>query len=268
MRPAGWLAFLPPDQLYLFGSLLIVLGTVIQDVVADAMSTEVVSRVTETGEAKPDHDVRAELGMVQLLGRLSLSAGVLAVAGLSGALAGWLSRETVFLIGLVIPLISLIGVFLIREEKAHQRPIDWRIMGGGLAFGAVVLALALGEVPYSQEIIFLISMGVICGMLVFVTRDLDHKSRMAILYTTIIIFAFRATPGVGDGYFWWTLDVLKFDAQFYGILRQTGAILALLGMWFFAKQLTEYSVTKTLFWLAMIGTLAVAAEYRAGVRPA
>ena len=98
-------------------------------------------------------------------------------------------------------------------------------------------------------------MAVICAMLVFVTRELDHKSRMAILYTSIIIFAFRATPGVGDGYFWWTLDVLKFDEQFYGMLRQTGAVLALLGLWLFAKQLTEYSVTKTLFWLAMIGSV-------------
>ena len=251
----GWLAFLPPNQLYLFGSLLIVIGTVIQDVVADAMSTEVVARVTATGDPKPDPEVRSELGMVQVLGRLSLSAGVLAVAGLSGVLAGWFSRETVFLMGLVVPLISLIGVFLIAEEKSEPRPIDWRILGGGLVFGSAVLALALGGVPYSQEIIFLISMGVICVMLVFVTRDLEHKSRMAILYTTIIIFAFRATPAVGDGYFWWTLDILKFDAHFYGMLRQTGAVLALLGMWFFAKQLTEYSVTKTLFWLAIIGTV-------------
>ena len=62
-------------------------------------------------------------------------------------------------------------------------------------------------------------------------------------------------PAVGDGYFWWTLDILKFDEQFYGMLRQTGAVLALVGMWLFAKQLTEYSVTKTLFWLAIIGTL-------------
>jgi hypothetical protein len=251
----GWLVSLPANQLYLLGSLLIVLGTVIQDVVADAMSTEVVSRTTETGDPKPDHEVRSELGMVQVLGRLALSVGVLAVAGLSGALAGWLPRETVFLIGLVIPLISLIGVALIAEEKTHPRPIDWRILGGGIVFGMTVLALALGGVPYSQEIIFLISMGVICAMLVFVTRDLDYKSQMAILYTTIIIFAFRATPAVGDGYFWWTLDVLKFDAHFYGILRQTGAILALLGMWLFSKQLTEYSVTKTLFWLAVIGTI-------------
>jgi hypothetical protein len=34
-----WLSFLPPHQLYVLGSMLIVLGTVIQDVVADAMST-------------------------------------------------------------------------------------------------------------------------------------------------------------------------------------------------------------------------------------
>ena len=73
----GWLAFLRPDQLYVLGSLLIVLGTVIQDVVADAMSTEVViARRPIPASPKPDHEVRAELGMVQVLGRLSLSVGV------------------------------------------------------------------------------------------------------------------------------------------------------------------------------------------------
>ena len=66
-------------------------------------------------------------------------------------------------------------------------------------------------------------------MLVIVTRELDHDSRLAILFTSIIIFAFRATPAVGDGYFWWTLDVLKFDEAFYGTLRQTAAVIALVG---------------------------------------
>ena len=149
----GWLAFLPPDQLYVFGSLLIVLGTVIQDVVADAMSTEVVSRVTETGAGRsPDHDVRAELGMVQVLGRLSLSAGVLAVAGLSGVLAGWLSRETVFLIGLVIPLISLIGVFLIAEEKARTRGRSTGASSAAASRSAPwCWRSALGGVPYARR---------------------------------------------------------------------------------------------------------------------
>jgi hypothetical protein len=251
----GWLTSLRPDQLYVLGALLIVIGTVIQDVVADAMSTEVVSRVDATGAPKPENEVRSELGMVQVIGRLSLSAGIVAVAGLSGILAGLFDRETVFLMGLAIPAVSLTGMFMIEQEKAAPRPIDWRILGGGLAFGAVVLALALGGMPFAQELIFIISMVVICTMLVFVTRELDHKSRLAILYTSIIIFAFRATPAVGDGYFWFTLDILKFDEAFYGALRQTGAVLAILGMWLFAKQLTEYSVTRTLFWLAIIGTV-------------
>ena len=251
----GWLTFLRPDQLYVLGALLMVLGTVIQDVVADAMSTEVVNRVDATGAPKPEHEVRSELGMVQVIGRLSLSAGIVAVAGLSGILAGMFDRETVFLMGLVIPALSLTGMSMIEQEKAKPRPIDWRILGVGLVFGAVVLTLALGGIPFAQEVIFTISMAVICTMLVFVTRGLDHKSRLAILYTSIIIFAFRATPTVGDGYFWFTLDVLKFDEHFYGALRQTGAVLAILGMWLFAKQLTEYSVTRTLFWLAIIGTV-------------
>jgi hypothetical protein len=250
----GWLVFLRPDHLYVLGALLIVLGTVIQDVVADAMSTEVVSRVDAAGEPRPDNEVRSELGMVQVLGRLALSAGIVAVAGLSGVLAGLFDRETVFLMGLAIPAISVIGTFLVKREPTEIRPIDWQILGGGIVFGAMVLALALGGIPYAQEVIFLLSMAVICTMLVFVTRELDQKSRMAILYTSIIIFAFRATPGVGDGYFWWTLDVLKFDENFYGALRQTGAVLAILGMWLFSRQLTEYSVTKTLFWLAIIGS--------------
>lgn len=227
----------------------------IQDVVADAMSTEVVTRTDEQGRPRPEGAVKSELGMVQVLGRLSFSAGIVAVAGLSGILAGIFSRETVFLMGLAIPAISLSGVFLIGPEKAVPRPIDWRILGGGMIFGAAVLALAFGGIPYAQEIIFALSMGVICTMLVFVTRDIDHKTRMAILFTTIIVFAFRATPSIGDGYFWWTLDVLKFDETFYGVLRQTGAVLAIIAMWVFAKQLTEYSVTKTLFWIAIIGSL-------------
>jgi len=251
----SWLAVMRPDQLYVLGALLIVLGTVIQDVVADAMSTEVVQRVDANGEPRPDNEVRSELGMVQVLGRLALSGGIVAVAGLSGVLAGMFDRETVFLMGLVIPAISITGTLLVKKEPTEIRPIDWRILGGGVLFGAMVVALALGGIPYAQEFIFLLSMAVVCTMLVFVTRELDHKSKMAILYTSIIIFAFRATPGVGDGYFWWTLDVLKFDENFYGALRQTGAVLAILGMWLFSKQLTEYSVTKTLFWLAIIGTI-------------
>ena len=249
-----WLTFARPDHLYILGSMLVVIGTVIQDVVADAMSTEVVARIDEAGRERPDGDVRADLGMVQVLGRLAVSGGILVVAGLSGWLAEIMPRQDVFFLGLVIPAISVAGVFLRGAETAELRPIDWRILGGGIAFGAVVVTLGLGGMPYGQEIIFVISMAVVCTMLVLVTGELDHDTRVAIFFATVIVFAFRAAPGVGDGFFWWTLDELNFDAAFYGTLRQTGAILSIAVMWVFSKQLTEYSITKVLFWIAVAST--------------
>ena len=251
----GWIGLARHDHLYVLGAALIVLGTVVQDVVADAMSTEVVSRIDDAGNPRTEQEIRSELGMVQVLGRLALSAGVLAVAGLSGWLATFFDRSTVFLFGLAIPALSLVSVLLIKSESGERRPLDWRILGGGIAFGLIALALALGSVPFGQELIFILSMVVICTMLVWVTRDLDASTRKAILFTSIIIFAFRAAPTVGDGYFWWTLDVLKFDEAFYGTLRQTAAVLGIVAMWVFSKQLTEYSVKWTLFWLAVAGTI-------------
>ena len=160
--------------------------------------------------------------MVQVLGRLALSVGILSVAGLSGWLAGGFAAKRSSCIGLVIPALSVMGVLLIRAEVPGCVRSTGASSAAGLRSAAIVVALALGGVPFGQELIFVMSMSVICTMLVLVTRELDHKSRMAILFTTIIIFAFRATPAVGDGYFWWTLDVLKFDEAFYGHCARPG----------------------------------------------
>jgi hypothetical protein len=85
--------------LYVLGAMLVVIGTVLQDVVADAMSTEVVPRTDSAGNERSDDSVRVELGMVQVMGRLAVTAGVLAVAGLSGWLASFMRRQDVFLLG-------------------------------------------------------------------------------------------------------------------------------------------------------------------------
>ena len=165
------------------------------------------------------------------------------------------SREAGFLIGLVVPVISVTGIVIRRKTPAERRPIDWRILGGGIVFGAIVIAVGLGGVPYAQEAIFLISMAVVCTMLVLVTRTLAPETQRAILFTSIIIFAFRAVPSVGDGYYWWTIDVLKFDPSFQGLLRQIGAVIGVIALWMFAKQITEYSVTKVMLWITIAGTI-------------
>ena len=259
----GWLTFASAENIYRLGSFLNIVGVVLQDVTADAMSTEVVSRTNADGTPRPQEDVNRDLGMVQVLGRLALSLGMFSVAGLSGWLAQIYSYETVFLFGLVVPLISVSGATLVKLDAVEQRPVDWRILGGGLIFGAAVVSLAIGEnayasaagkpfvLAYSQEIVFLVSMAVVISMLVRVTSDSDEATRRKIFYAALIIFVFRAAPSVGAGYTWFTIDVLGFDEAFQGTLNQIGTALALLGTWLFSDAITRQPIARVLLWLTV-----------------
>jgi hypothetical protein len=275
----GWITVLPPDRLYVAASLLSVTGLVIQDVVADAMSTEVVARTNPDGSPRAKADIDHDLGMVQVLGRLALSFGIFAVAGLSGWLAQWLDYSTVFLLGLIVPVISVSGALLVRLETSEQRPSDWRILGGGLVFGAFVVITALSGIianyfrhaetvvgviafalatigaRYGQEIIFIVSMVVVIWMLARVTSEIDHQTRMRIFYAAIIIFAFRATPGTGEGFRWFEIDVLGFDEAFFGILQQLGAAVAILATWFLSDLITRKPAATVLLWITVLGTI-------------
>ena len=244
-----------PDTAYIIASITIVIGFVIQDVGADAMSTEVVDRTYPDGSPRPDDDVKRDLGIVQVLGRLALTFGAFAVAGIAGWIAQVLSYETVFLLGLTIPLISLLGAMFVRLDPVPSKEVDWRILGGGLAFGVVVLGIGIGGIPFGQEIVFLVSMIVVCTMLVRVIADLDPKTKQRIFFAALIIFAFRAMPGTGDGYTWFSIDVLGFDEAFFGILGQIGMGLAMAGTWLLSDTITRRPVTQILFWLTIIGSL-------------
>jgi hypothetical protein len=161
----------------------------------------------------------------------------------------------VFLIGLAIPAISLTGAMLVRLDGTAPKPIDWRILGGGLAFGAVVLSIGLGGLPLGQELVFAISLAVIALMLARIAGDLDEVHRKRIFYAALVIFLYRASPGVGEGYRWFTIDVLGFDEAFYGTLAQIGAGLSLAGAWLFSDVITRQPIAKVLLWLTIIGTI-------------
>jgi hypothetical protein len=249
----GWLTFAKPDTIYIAAALLSVIGIVLQDVVADAMSTEVVRRTEPDGSPRPQADIDYDLGMVQALGRLALYLGILLTARAAGWLAQTLPYETVFLIGLVIPLVSVTGALFVRLEASECRPTDWRILGGGLAFGAFVVAIGVLSVPFGQEVIFVVSMVVIVAMLIRVTKDVAPEVRRRIAYAAILIFAFRAVPGVGAGYSWFTMDKLGFDEEFFGRLNEIGAFLGLAAAWLLSDAITRQPVARVLLWLTMAG---------------
>ncbi|MGL4396294.1 MAG: hypothetical protein ACRCS9_07140 [Hyphomicrobium sp.] len=247
----GWLTFASPENIYRLGSFLNIVGVVLQDVTADAMSTEVVPRVDEAGAPRPQADIERDLGMVQVLGRLALSLGAFSVAGAAGWLASVFSYETVFLMGLSIPLISITGALLVKLDKIEPRAIDWRILGGGLAFGVFVAILARADFAGNQEIVFLVSMVVVIAMLTRVVEGIDAATRTKIFYAAIIIFVFRSAPSVGQGYTWFTMDKLGFDEAFLGTLGQIGTALAFIGTWIFSDAITRRPVATVLLWLTL-----------------
>jgi hypothetical protein len=255
---AGRLTWAAPDRLYVAASLCVAIGYVLQDVVADAMTTEVVARTDADGVARAQAEIDADLAMVQVLGRLFIAGGSLAVAYLAGWLATVLPYWQVFALGLVIPLLSLLAILLTRLD-GHAldpaRPTDWRILGGGIAFGLSVLGIGLLGLPFAQELTFLVSVSVIGIMLARVSADLDPMLRKRIFYAALIIFAFRCFPTVGDGYRWFLIDRYGFDELFFGGLNTIGTLLTLVTGWLLAGVLTRASIPTALMWLTVVTTL-------------
>jgi hypothetical protein len=90
-------------------------------------------------------------------------------------------------------------------------------------------------------------------MLGRVTSSISPETRQRIFFAAVIVFLFRSTPTVGEGYRWFTIDVLGFDEGFYGILQQTGAALGLAAAWLLSDAITRQPITRVLLWLTIIG---------------
>ncbi|MEO1928575.1 MAG: hypothetical protein ABGX26_07815 [Nautiliaceae bacterium] len=256
-----WIKFTSKENVYIISSFLTVIGFVLQDVVADTMSTEVVDR------NQPKEKVEEELAYVQILGRLAISLAGVMVAGLSGWLAQIYSYETVFKISLIVPLISIIGVSIVKLDVAKPSPINCKILCGGLVFAVFVVFMGYAEYQHwdnrvlnfifkhSQEVVLVVSLGVIVYMLGLILKDVKESVRKFIIKTAVIIFVYRAMPSVGPGLQWWEIDVLHFDKAFFGTLSQIGAILSILGMWLFSDFIAKKPAHYTLIWLSVITTI-------------
>ena len=121
--------------------------------------------------------------MVQVLGRLALSVGAFLV-GRPRRLC-WRASCPIRRCSCwrwSCRVISASGAWLVHIGPVEQRPIDWRILGGGIAFGAFVVAMALGNVAYNQEIVFLVSMAVVIAMLRHVVGEVDAATQRKIFF--------------------------------------------------------------------------------------
>lgn len=246
---AAWIGAYSKEKMYIFASVVMVVGFVMQDVVADTMSTEVVDK------NQPIEEIRKELAMIQVLARLSLGLAIFTVAGLKGWLAEIYSYETMFKISLFIPLLSIIGVSFVKLNPVESSPLNKQIFFGGFIFAVFVVLIGYNEVPYSQEIVFFVSLGVVLYFLRTITEELDPDTIKHIQMAMIVIFVYRAMPSVGPALTWWEIDDLGFDKAFFGTLGQIGAALALVGMWISSKYIINQAIGKVLIWMTIIGSI-------------
>jgi MFS family permease len=285
-------AIMPAEVWYVLSVLLAPIGYVVQDAVADAMTVEAVPRVDDQG--KPFDEERRKLmhTTMQTLGRVAIVGGGIIVAlinvyvfsGVEGLPQAEVVRlyKQIYLMALVIPFVSVLGVGLAwRLNRRHkhrliaegysleqaERMVDvrdvndepttpnWWILGGSLAFALFTLAVGLGRFPYSEEIVFAGSMGIVLFLMAKLMRELEPDKRLTLVGTAVVVFIFRAIPGTGPGTTWWMIDDLKFDQQFLSVLSLIGSTLTLAGMFVFRRFMAERSIAYVVGFLTVIGTI-------------
>jgi hypothetical protein len=233
---------------YLAAMLLVTIGYMVQDVVADALSVEI---------ARNDE----EIGQIQTLGRMATLAGGIAVGLPSGWLVAVLGSRGVFACAMALPIVVALSVaFLPRWRDAP--PATARAAGGvlgggrarlvllvGLGCAALGIGLEMSGIAWAQEIVLVVSAALLSFLLMRmgVTR--------AVLVAALVIFIFRATPDVGQGYSYWAIDRLGFDERFLGLLAQVSSVLGLIGLLVFRRTIVERPVSFTLFWVIVAGTI-------------
>ena len=235
--------------LYFIASMLSMIGFVIQDVVADTMTTEVVDR-TQTQE-----EIKQELATIQILARLSLGLGFLIMPSLGGYLFNGTNYATIFSLSLFVPIVSIIGVLFIDLYEVESSPINKEIIFGGISLAIFTLIIGLNDFIYSQEIIFFVSFAVVLYFLNTIIQDLDKNTIDNIKMVMIIIFIYQAMPNTDEIIRLWQVDFLKFDKEFFTTKSLIGGVLGFLGLWFSAKYIIEQSIGKVLLWLVFISTL-------------
>ncbi|MBI2015539.1 MAG: hypothetical protein HYS77_08395 [Candidatus Rokubacteria bacterium] len=200
-------------------------------------------------------------GAYLLLGA-ALLVGSISVGYLSGWLAGHIGTRATFGVAMLLPLLVAASVPFIRlSARALAAPPgagDGGPLGGGkarlvlgvgLAYAAFTVALEALAVPFGQELVLVVSAALI-GLLL-------HRVGIsrAVVIAAIVIFLFRATPGVGQGYSYWAIDKLGFDQTFLGLLAQVSSILSLAGLLVFRKTIVTRPVSFTLGWVIVAGTV-------------
>lgn len=251
---------------FVVATLLLPMGFVLQDVVADAMTVEAVPTHDALGQPLSDMALHAMHTTMQTLGRIAVMSGALFVAVFnmwlfSGVeMLSQAEKSQVYLHvyqgSLAIPLISVLGIWLWRGREKERlagtitKPNKVLLLGS-VIFIAFTAGMGLLPWRYGQEVVFVGSLAILIFLIRSLTTDLAHEAKQTLWATAIVIFMFRAVPSAGEGVTWWAIDVLGYDQHFQAVLSFISYALTLVGLFALRGWAAHRSVSSTIVWLSV-----------------
>ena len=283
------ISILNAETWFIISTLLAPIGFVLQDVVADALTVEAIPKTDEKGNEIDFKTLKSLNVVMQLLGRVSIISGTLIVSLINLVMFSDSSEMSdndkivtygkIYLYSLIVPIISIIGVVfsyissksrlnkLIKNGLAFEKafyliyPIlkaskpNKSIITGSIIFVIFTLSIGISNIPFSQEIVFIGSFLIIIYLLITLSNQLDSVSKRMLIGTAIIIFIFRAMPGVGQGASWFEIDVLKFDQEFLSLLGLIASTLTIIGIFVLRPLMENASMSKLIIILSIAGSI-------------
>ena len=197
---------------FVIATLLLPMGYVLQDVVADAMTVEAVPTHDPLGQPLSDVALHAMHTTMQTLGRIAVMSGAL----LTAVFNIWLfsgvetlsqvEKSTLYLRvyqgSLAIPLISVLGIWLWRgrengeERRANTmtKPNMMLLMGSAIF---IAFTVGMGLLPwrwvqqYGQEVVFVGSLAILIFLIRNLTTKLPYEAKQTLWATAVVIFMFQ-----------------------------------------------------------------------------
>ena len=283
------ISVLNAETWFIISTLLAPIGFVLQDVVADALTVEAIPKTDEKGNEIDFKTLKSLNVVMQLLGRVSIISGTLIVSFINLIMFSDSSEMSdnekivtygkIYLYSLVVPIISIMGVVfsyissksrlnkLIKNGLAFDKAFNLiypvlkatkpnkSIITGSIIFVIFTLSIGISKIPFSQEIVFIGSFLIIVYLLIILSNQLDTVSKRMLIGTAIIIFVFRAMPGVGQGASWFEIDVLKFDQEFLSLLGLIASILTIVGIFVLRPLMENASMSKLIIILSIAGSI-------------
>ena len=283
------ISVLNAETWFIISTLLAPIGFVLQDVVADALTVEAIPKTDEKGNEIDFKTLKSLNVVMQLLGRVSIISGTLIVSFINLIMFSDSSEMSdnekivtygkIYLYSLIVPIISIMGVVfsyissksrlnkLIKNGLAFEKAFNLiypvlkatkpnkSIITGSIIFVIFTLSIGISKIPFSQEIVFIGSFLIIVYLLITLSNQLDTVSKRMLIGTAIIIFVFRAMPGVGQGASWFEIDVLKFDQEFLSLLGLIASILTIFGIFVLRPLMENASMSKLIIILSIAGSI-------------